>query len=52
MAIENHSHQRPSKTTIRRLALSLGITLLFVIVEIIAGVIANSLALLTMLPIT
>lgn len=36
-----------SRSTIRRLALSLGITLLFVVVEIIAGLFANSLALLT-----
>ncbi len=36
-----------SRSTIRRLALSLGITLAFVVVEILAGVFANSLALLT-----
>ena len=36
-----------SHSTIRRLALSLGITLVFVVVEILAGVFANSLALLT-----
>lgn len=36
-----------SRSTIRRLALSLGITLVFVVVEILAGVFANSLALLT-----
>jgi len=36
-----------SRFTIRRLALSLGITLVFVVVEILAGVFANSLALLT-----
>lgn len=35
------------RTTKRRLALSLGITLAFVIVEVIAGFLANSLALLT-----
>ncbi len=35
------------RSTIRRLALSLGITLVFVVVEILAGVFANSLALLT-----
>lgn len=36
-----------SRSTVRRLALSLGITLVFVVVEILAGVFANSLALLT-----
>ena len=36
-----------SSTTIRRLALSLVITLIFVIVEVISGIYANSLALLT-----
>jgi cobalt-zinc-cadmium efflux system protein len=36
-----------SRSTIRRLALSLGITLVFVVVEMLAGVYANSLALLT-----
>ncbi len=36
-----------SRSTVRRLALSLGITLIFVVVEILAGVFANSLALLT-----
>jgi len=36
-----------SRSTSRRLALSLGITLAFVVVEILAGVFANSLALLT-----
>jgi cobalt-zinc-cadmium efflux system protein len=36
-----------SRSTIRRLALSLGITLVFVVVEILAGIFANSLALLT-----
>jgi len=36
-----------SRPTIRRLALSLGITLAFVFVEVIAGIFANSLALLT-----
>ncbi len=36
-----------SRSTIRRLVLSLGITLVFVVVEILAGVFANSLALLT-----
>jgi len=43
-----HEHiSNLSRSTIRRLALSLGITLVFVVIEIIAGVIANSLALLT-----
>jgi cobalt-zinc-cadmium efflux system protein len=37
----------PTRSTIRRLALSLGITLAFVVVEILAGIFANSLALLT-----
>jgi cobalt-zinc-cadmium efflux system protein len=36
-----------TRSTIRRLALSLGITLAFVVVEVIAGIFANSLALLT-----
>jgi len=36
-----------SRSAVRRLALSLGITLVFVVVEILAGVFANSLALLT-----
>ncbi len=36
-----------TRSTIRRLALSLGLTALFVVVEILAGVFANSLALLT-----
>ncbi|OIO84980.1 MAG: cation transporter [Anaerolineae bacterium CG2_30_58_95] len=36
-----------TRSTARRLALSLGITLAFVVVEILAGVFANSLALLT-----
>lgn len=43
-----HEHtSNPSRSTIHRLVLSLGITLAFVVVEIIAGVFANSLALLT-----
>ena len=37
----------PTRSTIRRLAISLGITLAFVVVEILAGIFANSLALLT-----
>ncbi len=36
-----------TRSTIRRLALSLGLTLLFVVVEVLAGLYANSLALLT-----
>jgi cobalt-zinc-cadmium efflux system protein len=36
-----------ARSTVHRLALSLGITLVFVVVEILAGVFANSLALLT-----
>jgi len=47
---ENHIHthfgEAAIKTT-KRLALSLGLTLAFVIVEIIAGLLSNSLALLT-----
>ncbi len=43
-----HSHAHVhGVTTFRRLGLALGITLAFVFVEIIAGVLANSLALLT-----
>jgi cobalt-zinc-cadmium efflux system protein len=43
-----HNHaSNLSRSTIRRLALSLVITLVFVVVEILAGVFANSLALLT-----
>jgi len=41
-----HISNRP-RSTVRRLALSLSITLVFVVVEIIAGIFANSLALLT-----
>ncbi|KAF0108413.1 MAG: cation efflux system protein CDF family [Anaerolineaceae bacterium] len=36
-----------ARSTTRRLALSLGITLAFVVVEVLAGIFANSLALLT-----
>lgn len=36
-----------TRSTIRRLALSLGLTALFVVIEILAGLFANSLALLT-----
>ena len=43
-----HEHvSNLSRSAVRRLALSLGITLVFVVVEILAGVFANSLALLT-----
>ena len=48
--MHNHTHSHINELTqqtIRRLALSLGITLAFVFVEIAAGVFANSLALLT-----
>lgn len=48
--MHNHSHTHfndLSKQTIRRLALSLVITLVFVFVEIAAGIYSNSLALLT-----
>ena len=43
----NEHYLTLSRSTIRRLALSLGITLVLVVVEILAGVFANSLALLT-----
>jgi cobalt-zinc-cadmium efflux system protein len=43
-----HTHPPDlARSTVRRLALSLFITLVFVVVEILAGVFANSLALLT-----
>lgn len=43
-----HTHIHDlTRSTVRRLALSLGITLAFVFVEIVAGIFANSLALLT-----
>src|SRR5450830_1685822 len=43
-----HEHIiNPTRSSVRRLALSLGITLVFVVIEILAGVFANSLALLT-----
>jgi Co/Zn/Cd efflux system component len=48
--LHNHAHthfNELTKQTVSRLALSLSITLLFVFVEIAAGVFANSLALLT-----
>ena len=49
---ENHSHQHDhikdlTRSAIRRLTISLGITLAFVFVEIIFGFLSNSLALLT-----
>ena len=47
MAHEHAPTSRLTRSTTRRLALSLGITLAFVVVEILAGVFANSLALLT-----
>ncbi len=46
----NHTHSHfpeIATQTTRRLALSLGLTLAFVVVEVIAGIIGNSLALLT-----
>lgn len=48
--MQNHTHSHITdltRQTIRRLALSLIITLAFVFIEIIAGIFANSLALLT-----
>lgn len=48
--MHNHSHphfNELTKQTVRRLALSLGITLVFVVIETAAGLFANSLALLT-----
>jgi len=48
--VHNHTHthlNNLTKKTIRRLTLSLGITLVFVFVEIAAGLLSNSLALLT-----
>jgi len=48
--LHNHSHthfNELTQRTVRRLVLSLGITLVFVAVEIVAGLFANSLALLT-----
>ena len=47
MAHEHSYLPELTRSTIRRLALSLSITLVFVVVEIFAGVFANSLALLT-----
>src|SRR5512136_1301026 len=46
--VHEHTHITDlSRTTIRRLALSLGLTAAFVLVEVAAGLFANSLALLT-----
>jgi cobalt-zinc-cadmium efflux system protein len=48
--MQNHTHSHignPASQTKKRLALSLGLTAAFVIVEIIAGIFGNSLALLT-----
>ncbi len=42
-----HTHAHPANQTTKRLAISLGLTAAFVLVEIIAGVYGNSLALLT-----
>jgi cobalt-zinc-cadmium efflux system protein len=42
-----HSHPHTVQATTRRMALALGITLIFVFIEAGAGIIANSLALLT-----
>lgn len=48
MTMHTHSHlEPPSQTTSWRLGLSLSLTLAFVIVEVIAGLLGNSLALLT-----
>lgn len=50
LSMHNHSHSHfgdIANQTTKRLALSLGLTAAFVIVEIIAGVFGNSLALLT-----
>jgi cobalt-zinc-cadmium efflux system protein len=51
-SMQNHTHTHshignPANQTTKRLALSLGLTAAFVVVEIIAGVFGNSLALLT-----
>lgn len=47
MSQEHTQLPDPTRGAVRRLALSLGITLAFVVVEVIAGIFANSLALLT-----
>lgn len=48
--MQNHTHSHfgsPANQTTKRLALALGLTSVFVIVEIISGIFGNSLALLT-----
>ncbi len=45
--MHNHPHIHPASQTTKRLALSLVLTAAFVVVEIIAGIFGNSLALLT-----
>ncbi len=48
--MQNHTHSQignPANQTTKRLALSLGLTAAFVVIEIIAGIFGNSLALLT-----
>jgi cobalt-zinc-cadmium efflux system protein len=45
--MQNHTHTYPANQTTKRLALSLGLTAAFVVVEIVAGIFGNSLALLT-----
>ncbi|MCQ3939111.1 MAG: cation transporter [Chloroflexi bacterium] len=50
MHIHSHSHLQPgdfTNQTTKRLALSLSLTAVFVLVEIVAGILGNSLALLT-----
>jgi cobalt-zinc-cadmium efflux system protein len=50
MHSHSHSHSHigdPTKQTTKRLAISLGLTAAFVLVEVIAGIFGNSLALLT-----
>lgn len=45
---DSHTHFNDvGRSTIRRLAISLGLTVVFVVVEVLAGLFANSLALLT-----
>ena len=45
--MHTHPHSQTTNQTTKRLALSLGLTAAFVVVEIIAGIFGNSLALLT-----
>ncbi len=47
MSLHTHSHSHSANVNARRMLLALGITLAFVIFEIAAGLVANSLALLT-----